>query len=207
VMERQQMFKFVFVLAIGLLASGIFVYSYFGDEKDEEEDFKDAFDVENNEGNYDLNDFDIEDFDLDDSDVNEEVKEDIEEEVGWKSDDEINKDKFSEKDLERVKSLSKEVVRMWIEEDDDEKKWKDISSTSFFDYMKENIIDAFETRDKTVSKIDVFLPSDSKTDSITSESIIEVYYDGDKSKKVEFVVLVIFEFNGDKPFVSELVVL
>jgi len=201
------MFKFVFVLAIGLLASGIFAYNYFGDEKDKEEDFKDAFDVENNEGNYDLNDFDIEDFDLDDSDVNEEVKEDIEEEVGWKSDDEINKEKFSEKDLERVKSLSKEVVRMWIEEDDDEKKWKDISSTSFFDYMKENIIDAFETRDKTVSKIDVFLPSDSKTDSITSESIIEVYYDGDKSKKVEFVVLVTFEFNGDKPFVSELVVL
>jgi len=201
------MFKFIFVLAVGLLASGIFAYNYFGDKKDEEEDFKDAFDVENNEGNFDLNDFDIEDLDLDDLDVDEEDKEDIEEEVGWKSDDEINKGKFSKRDLERVKSLSKEVVRMWIEEDDDEKKWEDISSTSFFDYMKENIIDAFETRDKTVSKIDVFLPSDSKTDYITSESIIEVYYDGDKSKKAEFVVLVTFEFNGDKPLVSELVVL
>lgn len=201
------MFKFIFVLAVGLLASGIFAYNYFGDKKDEEEDFKDAFDVENNEGNFDLNDFDIEDLDLDDLDIDEEDKVDVEEEVGWKSDDEINKGKFSEKDLERVKSLSKEVVRMWIEEDDDEKKWEDISSASFFDYMKENIIDAFETRDKTVSKIDVFLPSDSKTDSITSESIIEVYYDGDKSKKAEFVVLVTFEFNGDKPLVSELVVL
>lgn len=204
------MFKFIFVLAVGLLASGVFAYNYFGDKKGEGDRFEDAFDMDSNNENNDLTDLDLDDFDLDglDVDIDEmDDEDDRAEEVDWKSDNEVNKDKFSNKELERVKKLSEKVVRMWVEEDDSEKKWRDISSASFFDYMKENIIDAFETRDKTVGKIDVFLPSDSRTDSITSESIIEVYYDGDKSKKAEFVVLVTFEFDGDKPLVSELVVL
>lgn len=203
------MFKFVFILAIGLLASGIFVYSYFGEKKGEEEDFKDMFDFEENNENINLNvdELDIKELEgevTDDTTENENVDEEVDE---WTNDNVKNKKKFGEEKLREVKKVSEQAIIMWFEEIDDEKEWEGLSTTPFLYYMSENIIDEYELKRKVVTDISVFTPSDDREGQLTTESIVEFYYEGNEDKKFGFVVLITFEMQGEKPLIDNLVIM
>lgn len=217
------MFKFIFVLFIALLTIVIFTYSYFGGKKNNrDEDIKDMFITEEEtDTGFDTNTNDIE---IDSSELDDVVESDEENSKGNQDEEfeessenissvddmeTINSTKFGSAKVERAKEISIDVATMWLEQDDDKKEWKAVSTSSFLDFVEKNLVVDADVNKRKVDRVEVFALSDEREKEMTIEARVTWYFerDGELFDEHKHLLYITFTMDKDEPKVSELLVM
>lgn len=129
-MEKEKM-KFIFLLIVGAVLAVIVMTRFFGNDDDHVND-----EFYSNEEEFFINSSDELEIDLENENITDEEML-IEEEPDF---EEQYKEKYGLKSYEQAKETAQEVVKMWLEEEDDETKWKELSTSSFFDEVQKEIV-------------------------------------------------------------------
>lgn len=129
--------KFVFVLIVGIVLAFIVIKSFFGNS---DEDQKDDFNFTEDEYFIGTQNFDSTDSSLmdEDEEIETEKKDDIEEEPDY---EQQYKDNFGINSFERAKEIAQEIVIMFLEEEGNKTKWKQYSTSSFFDEIQKEFVE------------------------------------------------------------------
>lgn len=220
-MDRQTMFKFLFVLIVGILIVGMSIYSFFG-EKDNEE-YDDIFDNEM-----------IEDTDESiDNDLLEELKKDLEDEKkvsddvevdGNEIDNETNTDKdfsiedheiyettidefdykqkymkqFGEQVVKQTLTTTDELIKMYINKSQDWDSWSDHVTPALLSELKKSVSKANNKKANKIDSLEIFPTEQVNKDEIVIGCI--AHYDG----KTELVNIIFIE-EGDKFLADKIV--
>lgn len=168
-MERSNLFKFIFILVIGVMVLVVSLYSFFGGKKDEE-NIEDMFKTEDSEDQFDLDDYDL-DFDVaednendsdgdepkDTSDDGEEV-EDVGFEDDVEVDDEFNYeqiyiDLYGEDELDRTLEVAEDAMTLYLEKGKNFKSIEDDFTSSYFNTFKKEVNDS---KGSTIESLEIF---------------------------------------------------
>ena len=179
-MERSNLFKFIFILVIGVMVLVVSLYSFFGGKKDEE-NIEDMFKTEDSEDQFDLDDYDL-DFDVaednendsdgdepkDTSDDREEV-EDVGFEDDVEVDDEFNYrqiyiDLYGEDELDRALKVTENAMTLYLKKGKDLKSIERDFTSSYFKTFKKEVNNS---KGSIIESLEIF-----PTEQINDDEII-----------------------------------
>lgn len=216
-MDRQTMFKFLFVLIVGILIIGVSIYSFIGSKKNKEYD--EMFESELIEDTDESIDDDLLEQlkkEMDDEkrsddgaivDVNENNDETFE---GEHEDYETTLDEFDyekkyikqfgEKNVKKTLVVAEKLAMMYLKKDKSWESWQEYVTPTFLNELKKSIPKEKNKRAKKIESLEIF-----STEQINKDEIIVgciAYYD-DKTELLN----IIFSEEGDMFLANKIIVI
>lgn len=207
-------FKFIFVLIVGILVIGISLYGFFGGNKDEE-DLEDMFKVddEENADEFSIDDYLLNENDEDDLEIIEGDEDSLEviegdeveredESVQTETEDEQHEtldefdyeqkyvEQFGKEKVNQSLSATETIVKLWLNKENDLKKWKEHVTSSFLNELENTFLKDERTKAEKIESLEVFATEQINEDEMIIGCIAN--YDN----KTELLNVIFVEENG-----------